>query len=193
MIDPLVHYAGRTNVNFTERGGPAKLKDLRPFVDRRRQVVVSSTGQLRLDYGKGVLTIDAPAAQGASGALRDGGVAEFKDISIASKLELGHIVAVSLDGKPLATSRRILLQAMSEEKATDFSAEPARGGEKKITSIGHDPWLAKEIDGVVKFKRPDAARLKVVALDFNGDPGKSMGTASEIRLAPSTIYYLITP
>ena len=193
VIDPLVHYAGRANINFTERGGPSKLKDLKPFIDRRRQVVVSSTGQLRLDYGKGMLTIDAPAAQGASGALRDGGVAEFKDISIASRLELGHIVAVSFDGKPLATSSRILLQAMSEEKATDFSAEPVRGGEKKITSIGHDPWLAKEIDGVVKFKRPDAARLKVVALDFNGDPGKLMGTATEIRLAPSTIYYLITP
>ena len=100
---------------------------------------------------------------------------------------------MSLDGKPLATSRRILLQAMSEEKPTDFSTEPAPGGEKKITSIGHDPWLAKELDGVVKFKRPDAVRLKVIALDFNGDPGKSIGTASEIRLAPSTIYYLITP
>jgi hypothetical protein len=82
---------------------------------------------------------------------------------------------------------------MSEEKPTDFGTEPAPGGHKKITSIGHDPWLAKELDGVVKFKRPDASRLKVTALDFNGDPGKSIGTASEIRLAPSTIYYLITP
>jgi hypothetical protein len=60
----------------------------------------------------------------------------------------------------------------------------------KITNIGHDPWPAKELDGVVKFKRPDASRLKVTALDFNGDPGKSIGTANEIRLAPSTIYNL---
>ena len=193
VIDPLVHLAGRTNVNFTERGGPSKLKDLKPFVDRRRQVVTSSTGELRLDYGKGVLTINAPAAQGISGALREAGTAALKDLTISSKLELGHIVAVSLDGKPLATSRRILLQAMSEEKPTGFGTEPAPGGDKKITSIGHDPWLAKELDGVVKFKRPDASRLKVTALDFNGDPGKSIGTASEIRLAPSTIYYLITP
>ena len=100
---------------------------------------------------------------------------------------------MSLDGKPLATSRRILLQVMSEEKATGFRTEPAPGGDKRIVSIGHDPWLVKEIDGVVKFKRADASRLKVTALDFNGDPGKSVGTASEIRLAPSTIYYLIAP
>ena len=137
--------------------------------------------------------INAPAAQGISGALRDRGPAELKDVTISSKLELGHIVAVSLDGKPLATSSRVLLQAMSEEKPTDFQTEPAPGGEKKITSIGHDPWLAKELDGVVKFKRLDASRLKVTALDFNGEPGKPIGAASEIRLAPSTIYYLIAP
>ena len=152
VIDPLVHFAGRTNVNFSERGGPARLKDSRPFIDRRHQVVTSSTGELRLDYGKGVLTINAPSAQGISGTLRDAGTLELKDLTISSKLELGHIVAVSLDGKPLATSRRILLQAMSEEKPTDFQTEPASGGEKKIISIGHDPWLAKELDGVVKFK-----------------------------------------
>jgi hypothetical protein len=140
-----------------------------------------------------VLTIDAPAAQGISGDLRKAGDAALKDLTISSRLELGHIVAVGLDGRPLATSRRILLQAMSEEKAADFGTEPAPGGEKKITSIGHDPWLAKELEGVVKFKRSDASRLKVTALDFNGDPVRSIGTASEIRLAPSTIYYLITP
>ncbi len=193
VIDPLVHLAGRTNVNFTDRGGPSKLKDLKPYIDRRRQVVASSTGQLRLDYGKGVLTINAPAAQGISGAVREAGTAELKDLTISSKLELGHIVAVSLDGNPLATSRRILLQAMSEEKPTDFGTAPAPGGDKKITSIGHDPWLAKELDGVVRFKRPDASRLNVTALDFNGDPVKLLGTANEIRLAPSTIYYIITP
>jgi hypothetical protein len=193
VIDPLVHLAGRTNVNFTDRGGTSKLKDLKPLIDRRRQVVTSSTGQLRLDYGKGVLTINAPAAQGISGALNQAGAAELKDIAISSRLELGHIIAVSLDGKPLVTSRRILLQAMSEEKPTDFRSDPAADGDKKIISIGHDPWLAKELDGVVKFKRTDASKLKVTTLNFNGDPAKSIGTAGEIRLAPSTIYYLISP
>ena len=144
VIDPLVHFAGRTNVNFSERGGPPQLKDLQPFVDRRRQVVTSSTGELKLDYGKGVLTINAPAAQGASGNLREAGTLDLKDIAVASTLELGHIIAVSLDDKPLATSRRMLLQAMSEEKPTDFRTEPAPGGENRIVSIGHDPWLVEK-------------------------------------------------
>ncbi len=193
VIDPLVHFAGRTNVNFTDRGGATLLNDSESLINRRRQVVTSSTRQLRLDYGRGVLFIDAPAAQGISGSLREAGAAELTDLSISSRMELGHIVVVSLDGKPLASSGRVLLQVMSEEKPTDFRTEPAPGGERKITSIGHDPWLAKEFDGVVKFKRTDAAKLKVNALDFNGDRVKSIGTAREIRLAPSTIYYLVTP
>jgi hypothetical protein len=193
VIDPLVHLVGRTNVNFTDRSSGSRLTDTKPFIDRRRLVVTSSTGQLRLDYGKGLLRVDAPAAQGVSGSLREAGTTALRDIEITSRLELGHMIAVSLDGKPLASSGRILIQVMSEEKPTDFRIEPGPKGESKITSIGHDPWLVKNIEGVVKFKRPDASRLMVTALDGNGDRVHSMGNASEIRLAPSTIYYLVTP
>jgi hypothetical protein len=148
---------------------------------------------LRLDYGKGVLTIDAPSAQGAGGDLKASGRVETKDLSIASGLDLIHVVAVALDGKPLATSGKILLQVMTEEKPSGFRTEPSGAEEKRIVSIGRDPWLVREAEGTVRFKRPDASRLKVVALDPNGDPGKALGTAAEIRLDPRTIYYLIEP
>jgi hypothetical protein len=193
VIDPLVHYAGRTNLNFTTKGkgGPQILKDTSHLIDRARKVVGSSTGELRLDYGKGVLTIDAPSAQGAGGDLKASGRVETKDLSIASSLDLIHVVAVALDGKPLASSAKILLQVMTEEKPSGFRAEDSGPGEKRIVSIGRDPWLVREAEGVVRFKRADAARLKVVALDPNGDPGKALGDASEIRLDPRTVYYLI--
>lgn len=193
VIDPLVHFAGRTNVNFTKDGGPAKLRDLARYIDRKAQVVRSSTGELRLDYGRGVLTIDAPAAQGVSGALRGAGKTELRDLTVASGLELGHVVAVSLDGKPLASSRRILLQVMSEEKPTDFRAELAGNGVRRIASIGHDPWQVRQIEGTVRFRRADAAALKVTALDHNGYPAREVGTADAITLGPRTLYYLITP
>jgi hypothetical protein len=193
VIDPLVHFAGRTNVRFSRQGGPSTLRDVSTLIDRGRKVVTSSTKELRLDYDKGVLTIDAPAAQGVSGSLRAAGTTELAGMDITSNLDLGHIIAVSLDGKPLASSGRILLQVMSEERPTGFRAEPLPTGEKRIVSIGRDPWLVREIQGVVRLKRPDAAQLKVVALDPNGDPVKSIGGASEIRLDPKTVYYLITP
>ncbi len=193
VIDPLVHFAGRANVNFTPQGGPHRLDDLSPYIDRRAKRVASSTGQLKLDYGRGVLVIDAPAAQGISGALREAGETRLGDLTISSDLPLGHIVAVSLDGRALATSRRILLQAMSEEKATNFQTEPAGEGVKRIISIGQDPWLVKELSGTVKFRRRDAGELNVYPLDHSGYRGKASGHADAIALGPTTLYYLIQP
>ncbi|MDB5173192.1 MAG: hypothetical protein JWN51_1965 [Phycisphaerales bacterium] len=192
VIDPLVHYAGRSNVNFTATGGASKLMDMKPYIDRAHQTVTSTTRQLKLDYGKGVLTINAPAAQGVSGNLKEAGVTELKDLTVSSDLELGHVIAASLDGQPLATSGRILLQVMSEEKTSRFQTEDAGNGMHRITSIGQDPWQVKELGGVVKLKRADAAKLKVTALDFNGYPTKQVSAADEIKLAPQTVYYLIT-
>ena len=39
------------------------------YIDTAGQTVTSSTGELKLDYGKGVLTLNAPKAQGMSGLL----------------------------------------------------------------------------------------------------------------------------
>jgi hypothetical protein len=110
---------------------------------------------------------------------------------VASPLDQIHIVAVSLDDRPLATSAKILLQVMSEEKPNGWRTEPAPGGEQRIVSIGRDPWLVKQLEGTVRFKRPDASRLKVTLLDGNGEAVKSTVGAEVIRLDPTTLYYLI--
>jgi hypothetical protein len=80
---------------------------------------------------------------------------------------------------------------MSEEKNADFKTEPVSATSKRITSIGHDPWMAKAIRGTVKFSRADAGQLKVTALDHGGYPAQQLGSASEIKLIPTTLYYLI--
>jgi hypothetical protein len=45
----------------------------------------------------------------------------------------------------------------------------------------------------VAFRRADAARLKVTALDLSGRPAGPAGSAQKIELRPSTVYYLIEP
>jgi hypothetical protein len=191
-IDPLLHYAGRADVRFTDAAGSVTVADLRPLIDHAKQVVTSSTGELKLDYGKGVLTINAPRAQGASGNLGSAGPIDTADLSIQCDLDLAHVVAVSLDDQPLGVSSRILLQVMSEEKASGFRTEPVPPNLKRIAAIGTDPWLVKNLAGTVKFKRNDAAQLKVTPLDFNGHPAGQAGAAREIRLLPATVYYLIS-
>ena len=192
-ISPFVHFVGRSNVRLAERAGSPEVKNLAPFVDTKAQTVTSSTRELHLDYGKGVLAFNAPAAQGLSGDLAKAGRTTLKDIEIESSLEIGHIAVVAMDGLPIATSKRILVQVMSEEKATDFTTEPAGEGVYRITNIGRDPWLVREFSGNVSFKRADAASLKVTALDINGRPAGEVGRASGFSFRPDTAYYLVTP
>lgn len=191
-LDPLLHYAGRSRVTFSAEPASLQVIDLKPLINHAAQTVSSSTGQLHLDYGQGVLTLKAPEAQGASGSL--GAVASFDapDLTIKSDMELGHIVAVSLDARPLASSDRILLQVMSEEKPNGFQTEPVSPSVRRIVSIGHDPWLVKEIRGQVRLKRADASALKATALDENGYPLGPAGTSDQIDLQPRTLYYLIS-
>lgn len=190
-LDPLLPLAGRAEVTFTTSPTSVRMRDLRNLVDRAEGTVVSSTGELKLDYGKGVLTIDAARAQGVSGLVKAAGTVETRDLVIASDLELGHIVAVATDDLPLARSGRILLQVMSEERPTGYRTQPAAGGTKRIDDTGRDPWLVRDLTGTVRFKRADAAALRVTALDFNGYPAGDAGTADHIALRPKTVYYSI--
>lgn len=189
-VDPLIHYAGRTSLRIGTEGA-TRGADLSRLIDRRAKRVTSSTGELVLDYGKGLLTLRAPSAQGALGDLKSGSTLALPDLEIVSPLELGQIVVVSLDGLPLATSRRMLLQVMTEEKASGFTTVPVAAGERRITALGSDPWLFRAPAGEVRFKRADAATLKVTALNLNGRPVESATGAARVTLRSEAVYYLI--
>jgi hypothetical protein len=191
-LDPLLHYAGRAQIRFVNGPGATNQVDLSPYINHQSQTVTSTNKQLKLDYRNGLLVISAPRAQGASGALSQAGNIDLPALTIESSLDLGHIVAVALDDQPLSSSTRILLQVNSEEQASGFAAESAEDGVKRITNIGQDPWQVKRLDGRITFHRKDASKLKVTPLDFNGYPKESRGNASDFRLDPTTLYYLIS-
>jgi hypothetical protein len=191
-IDPLIHFAGRTRVTFGAGAGGTKLADLTKLIDRAQSRVRSSTGELELDYAKGVLTLDAPAAQGASGNLKAAGPITLRDLTVESPLDNVHIVLVALDDRPLKTSQRMLLQVMSEERNTGWKVVP-QGGLNLIESIGRNPWQVRKIAGTVRLLRPDAARLKPLALDPTGAPVEPLNWANgTLVLHPRILHYLIT-
>jgi len=192
-IDPLIHYAGKVAVHFTTEAGETKLNDLSPYIDHAKRTIASSSGELRLDYGKGILFINSDKAQGLSGDLKQAGETELKDLFVQSDLDLGHIVAVPLDNQPLSVSKRILLQVMSEERESKQQIEEPSPPVKRIAKLGIDPWEVRQFSGMVRFKRLDASKLQVSALDFNGHVSRSVGDAAQLRLEPATLYYLITP
>lgn len=190
-IDPLVHYVGRTEVWFGRGPTQSVVTDLEKFIDHKKRLVRSSTGELALDYEKGVLTLNSPEAQGASGDLKAAGIVETADLKISSPMDLAHILLVSLDGQPVSKSQKMLLQVMTEEQNSGFETEDLRTGTKKIVHIGTNPWQVKKIEGRVEFKNEDRS-LEVTALDLNGYPAGEKQSKSQIVLAPETVYYLVT-
>lgn len=191
-IDPLIHYVGRTHVSFSIKSGTKnKLQPLSSLIDHQKKVLTSSTGELKLDWGHGVLKIDAASAQGASGDLKSVGEISLGDVTLQVPLDLAHVVLVSLDEQPIAKSRRMLLQVMTEEKATGFRTEAIGDRKQKITSIGENPWLVRKLEGEVKLKRPDAAKLKVTALDQMGLRTSATQAGPSIRLQPDVLYYVV--
>jgi hypothetical protein len=152
VIDPLVHFAGRVRVRFTTQPGAVNVVDVKRWIDRGARTVTSTNNQLKLDYGKGVLAIDAPSAQGVSGALGAAGPVELADVVVSSNLELGHIVAVSLDDRPLAESHRSLMH--SPTSGEDASEALLGRGQQPIWAEAENRGHAAHLD-VMVFEHAD--------------------------------------
>ena len=191
-IDPLAFLVGRVEVNVSAAGGESKISNFSTTIDRRRKTVASATGELHWDYGRGVVTIDATAAQGATGFLARAGTIRLGDITIRTSMQYGAILVVAMDGQPLHRSRKMLLQVMSEDENSGWRAPG--DGLRSIADVGGPPILVRKLEGQVSFERKDASSLVVTPLDFNGYelPGeRSVGGADKIVLRPERIAYVI--
>ncbi|UBF24997.1 hypothetical protein K9N68_25665 [Kovacikia minuta CCNUW1] len=189
-IDPLAFLVGKVNIHFSEDTTSSKVVELSSFIDRKAKTVRSSTGELFWNYDKGFVTANAPRVQGISGFLQQAGTLELTEVKLNSNLDYGTILLVALDDRPIAQSRRMLLQVMSEEQ--NFGWRSSGKPRKTIQSIGNPPIVVRTLSGQVSLKRSDAANLKVQALDINGYPTHSrVGNAAQINLLPDTFYYLI--
>lgn len=188
-IDPLAHLVGKVQINFVDRDIPSRLADLSRYIDRNGSKVRSFTSELLWDYGRGLVTVSAPKAQGVCGFLQRAGTVTLRDVTIASQMEYGTILLVPLDGQPLRSSRKMLLQVMSEDTNYGWSAPGT--GKREIKSVGTAPINVRRFSGTVTFTRPDAKQLKVTPLDWNGYPAGKPSTGGRITLQPTVMYYLI--
>lgn len=186
-IDPRVHFVGRTEVQIGDVPSERRVVDLTKFVDDGRRTVTSSSGELLLDHGRGVLTIDAARVQGALGDLAAVGDLRLRDIEIHCAMDLAAVVVVALDGKPLASSRRMLLQCMSEERPTGFRTEPAGAGLHRITALGGDPWQVREMAGLVRFR----GAVRCTPLTADGQPAGPAVHGREVHLRANAFHHLI--
>lgn len=171
--------------------------DLRPFINDQQKRITSSTRQLQLDYGRGILNINAPAAQGFLGFFNQTPPQRSNDLVFSTKMEYGSLLAVALDKRPLSQSRKILVQVVTEEKSSGWSTTQTEDQAKRIDSLGQPPIIYKDIQGSLSIRSQWAKKLRIFPLDANGIKQEPLlplkaSTHLSFDLAPSTHYYLIT-
>lgn len=143
-------------------------------------VVRSNTGELAFNAEQGWCTLDAPHAQGVAAHFNRAPTHALTDMAFTSRNAFGAALAVSLDGAPLRTSRRILLQYGTQSRPSGWREVPARlpleGGASvegwEIKSYGQAPWRVAKAALEVQLRNAQLAHLTV--LDMNGMPLRTL-------------------
>ncbi|NLF41018.1 hypothetical protein GX586_16365, partial [bacterium] len=164
--------------------------------------VVSANGIVAADPAKGLVTLDSPRAQAAIGFLKSAGTVKLSSCTIVCDAGHAGIALVTLDGKPLKTADRILVQIAPRARPTGWKIEPigdaaagAGGEEWKIVNTGRLPFRVERLSG--KITLSSAVIAKAEKLNENGEPSgpvplrKKDGTVS-LDLPGDALYVLLS-
>jgi hypothetical protein len=117
--------AGPVRVAFGEKTKTTQA-NLNTLIDWKAGIVRSVTRELLWDWRREVCTVNASRAQGATGFLARRGPIQLDDVRLTCGNDYATVLVVPLDGKPLARSRRILVQCTTAARPLGFASEPAR-------------------------------------------------------------------
>jgi hypothetical protein len=169
-IDPLTFYVGRVARSFTGKPDSSYQRSVAAYIDRGAGTVRSATEELTLDYGRGLVTMNTPKAQGAAGFLGRVGKVKLSAVTVDMRNEYGSVTVVALDDEPLADSRNILIQAMTIEQFHGFKASGPGNLSGRIERVGSAPIGVEKYRATVTLnlrgKRPE----RVVACDEHAYP-----------------------
>jgi hypothetical protein len=169
--------------------------NLSPAVDVAKKTVRSLSGEVALDWGAGVLRVNTPRCKAAAGFLGKVSPIDLDGVTIDCRNEYASIVVISLDGLPIAQSKKVLIQAMTEERPFGFRAEAG-----KITDLGGPPIGVRKIQAKVTLPwdagAAGAGAMRARPLDENAYlTGNSVnaiaGPKQGIELAPDAIYHFV--
>ena len=114
-VNPLAYLVGPVVVKYGGDPSKSRVLDLGQYLREDKKSIRSITGQLTMDFGQGLCTLNAPKTQGVTGFLRKGGTIQCADVEIQSGNDYGTVLAVSMDDRPLGSSRKILVQVGTTE------------------------------------------------------------------------------
>jgi hypothetical protein len=146
--------------------------------------------------------MDVTCVQGVTGFLAAaGGNFALSDTVIECKNDYATISVVSMDRQPLATSKKILVQAgtvarltgwRSEAVEFEFQQQTVRG--RQIMNTGHPPWLVSDTKVSLAVVNPHITQA--TRLDENGYAAAVVGHEREgdtirFQLPRNTMYFVL--
>lgn len=203
-VSRLAFMVGPVKVAFGEDRSKTTVADISKFIDAENKIVRSNTGEIALNWDKGVCTVDAPKAQGVSGFLKDaGGRFELADVTIDSQNEYATLTVVPLDDQPLATSKRVLVQVGTRAELTGYQAEPVRHTFKdakeptdafRLVRTGVAPWRVVNTKGTLSIANAGLSKATRVEPNLSaGDdvPVRRAGGRLVVELPPDAMYLIL--
>jgi hypothetical protein len=183
-VDQLAFVVGPVEVKYGGDPAKSKVEDLSKYIDKEKKTVKSNTGEIQLDYGKGVYQVNAPKAQGAAGFLPAVGKIALADVTIECRNEYASVTVVPLDDQPIKSSKKVLVQVGTVYRPTGFQARPATFEADKqeikgwrILNVGEKPWRVANTDLTVTVG--NAGLTKATLLDVNGNAAGDVPVKSE--------------
>ena len=173
-VPPETFLVGPVQVAFGAEQARVSTTGLSRYIEPQR--VRANTGELALDHGLGVATIDTPRTQGVAAHFAQAPEHQLSVLGARSDNDFGALMAVSLDGQPLAASGQVLLQYATRSRPTGWQDRPAtlrlESGStvqgREVVSFGQAPWRVVQPRLEVSLRNPGLRRATV--LDMNGMP-----------------------
>jgi hypothetical protein len=137
----------------------------RDFIPQGQNFVESDTGELKRDWSLGIETIDTPMSQAAIGWIGRRQLA-LRDVTFDIATPKGAAVVTSLDGKPIAQSKKMLVTLVAQ------------------VATSHDdtlPFLSQPVEGAISIRAKTPLRL--VPLSPREYPGGAPDKAKPISPA----------
>jgi hypothetical protein len=196
-IDPATFYAGRVCRSFSGNPANSHTADVTSQIDHNKKVIATITGELHLDYGTGVATIDTPQSQGAAGFLSTKGTVKLSNVDIAMRNNYGTVLVVALDDRPLAVSRKILIQCMTVDQLYGWQTSNPDNFSGTIQAVGSAPFSVEKIDATITLRLQGRPPRRGIACDENGYPTDkhtkvtATATATTVQIDESTPYTVV--
>lgn len=171
-------------------GSPAPQSDPTLLAASKQAVRRSATGELTWDTERGLVTIDTPRTQAVVGFV-GGRTSSTRDLSFELQTPFAAALVSSLDGQPLAVSRRILVSTSADARWKGVTVSETGD---KILSTGRWPFLMQPVEGRLVLR--GVAKATVYGVAANGARLKSLATETNaeglvvpLRAAHGCLHY----